>query len=624
MRPPPFFAFLLAAGACTSEPSVRVAAVRIESTWPGLIVDSTVTLTTSLIDADSNAVTGRPVHWTSFQPSVATVSDAGVVRGISPGFASIEARVDGAADTTLIIVVPHVGSLTVWRDTGSTLTGDTLWVGALPRDSNGAIIDYLRPTWVSRDSTRAVVSAEGAVRGVRPGNVWVVAALGPFRDSVAVRVMARVATFSLDPDTLVVTVGGTGQIAAEMRDSAGNALTDRTPQWLAGGPAALTVSATGIVTGVTGGNGTVVATIEGRADTVIVQVRTAGAFIAVASGDQHSCAATDTGRTYCWGYGGYGELGTGGMSSSSRPTLVTGAPPFVELASEVAHVCGRTSANVVWCWGAMTMGQTGNMSGPQWCQYGTPCRGIPLPITDTLRYVHIAAGTVNTCGITAGQEAWCFGGNGLGALGAGSSDTLPHPAALQVSGGHAWSRLTGSSYGGCGLTTAGAAWCWGAGDYGRLGDGSSGTVATIPVPVSGGHVLTAIESREWRTCAVDQAGQVWCWGGGSAVPAPVAGAAPFTAVTIGDQHVCGIGTDSLAYCWGDNTFGQLGNGMAGGSSAAPVPVSGGLKFSALASGTWHTCGIAAGRLYCWGEGSAGELGSGTGNRSVPTPIDGQP
>ena len=38
----------------------------------------------------------------------------------------------------------------------------------------------------------------------------------------------------------------------------------------------------------------------------------------------------------------------------------------------------------------------------------------------------------------------------------------------------------------CGLTSAGAAFCWGENGYGQLGDGTSGTDRLTPTAVSGG------------------------------------------------------------------------------------------------------------------------------------------
>lgn len=68
-----------------------------------------------------------------------------------------------------------------------------------------------------------------------------------------------------------------------------------------------------------------------------------------------------------------------------------------------------------------------------------------------------------------------------------------------------------------------------------------------------------------------------------------------------------------AYCWGRNA---LGNGTTQGSPV-PVPVSGGLTFTMLATGDTHTCGLTGGGVaYCWGSDNYDQLGNGSGGASL--------
>ena len=51
-----------------------------------------------------------------------------------------------------------------------------------------------------------------------------------------------------------------------------------------------------------------------------------------------------------------------------------------------------------------------------------------------------------------------------------------------------------------------------------------------------------------------------------------------------------------------------------------MPVVGGLTFSQLSAGGFHTCGrTPAGVAYCWGRGFAGQLGNGGATSSL-TPV----
>jgi len=96
----------------------------------------------------------------------------------------------------------------------------------------------------------------------------------------------------------------------------------------------------------------------------------------------------------------------------------------------------------------------------------------------------------------------------------------------------------------------------------------------------------------------------------------------FTAVGRGsvNGHTCGI-TAAGAYCWGWNLKGQLGDGTTIQRST-PVPVAGGMSFTSVGAGGFHSCGLtAAGAAYCWGGNSRGQLGDGTtDDRPTPTRV----
>lgn len=250
--------------------------------------------------------------------------------------------------------------------------------------------------------------------------------------------------------------------------------------------------------------------------------------------------------------------------------------------------------------------------------------------------VYEFATVTSHCGLTTGGSAWCWGENTLGSLGSGSPYpyvAVPVAAAAQVR----FVALTGESVV-CGLTSGGAAYCWGHNIYGAVGDGSRVNRPT-PVAVSGGLSFAQLSSRSDHTCGVTTSGAAYCWGadwfgelgdglsdnvtGGSrtsrATPDSVLGGLRFSAVSTGAFHTCGLTTVGDAYCWGANDIGQLGDGTMT-ERTSPVSVSGGLRFVALSAGSGHTCGLTStGAAYCWGFGVLGQLGDGAGATSL-TPI----
>src|SRR6266545_2918481 len=149
----------------------------------------------------------------------------------------------------------------------------------------------------------------------------------------------------------------------------------------------------------------------------------------------------------------------------------------------------------------------------------------------------------------------------------------------------------------CGLTTSGAAYCWGFGSRGELGTDQD-LFHLIPRPVVGGFSFDTLAGTGKR-CGRTVGGSAYCWGyiwetgvGFITIgrPTAVTGGLTFTQITAGATHACGLTSSGTAYCWGENTLGQLGDGMQT-YREDPAPVSGGLTFKAIAAGNLHTCGI---------------------------------
>ena len=175
-------------------------------------------------------------------------------------------------------------------------------------------------------------------------------------------------------------------------------------------------------------------------------------------------------------------------------------------------------------------------------------------------------------------------------------------------------------------------------------DGHVTRVATDPVGGLGGvpvvweYAYTGFEQVSTggnHACAVDRAGQVWCWGLNnygqlgngttvdSSLPVLVPGIASATAVAVsGNGSSCAV-VSGAAMCWGDNSSGQLGNGVMGGSSTTPVQVAGliaGVTDIALGPASYHACAIVQGAARCWGRNVHGQLGDGTTTDS-PSPVE---
>ena len=356
----------------------------------------------------------------------------------------------------------------------------------------------------------------------------------------------------------------------------------------------------------------------------------------VAPAPLHACAATQDGRTLCWGSNDQGTLGTGSVSApSALPVAVVAPFPLTSLTSGYSHTCAVGPGGVAYCWGlnafaALGIGTLGGASA-------TPT----TPASGGVSFVAIAAGGYHTCALTNAGEAWCWGWNlegqtGIGAV--GSPVILPQRVA---DGGLRFVQLAAGDSHTCALTATGAAYCWGGNGRGELGDDPAtiGAVRSTPFPVPGGHVFVSIDAGRTHTCGVTTSGQALCWGerdagqtgdgtvGGATIqPAPVSGNATFASISAGSQTTCGITTTGTALCWGRGDGGLLGDGSVTPAVATPVAVSGGHTFAqvsvSLASGPG---GVACarntlGQVWCWGAGGLGQRGDGTFTPAAGTPV----
>src|SRR3989441_6774788 len=99
-------------------------------------------------------------------------------------------------------------------------------------------------------------------------------------------------------------------------------------------------------------------------------------------------------------------------------------------------------------------------------------------------FAAVTGGALHTCGLATGLSAapYCWGGNGSGQLGDGTTMSQSSPVLVQTPAGVSFTALTAGTAHTCGVTAAGVAYCWGANGSGQLGDGTT-TGRLTPVRV---------------------------------------------------------------------------------------------------------------------------------------------
>ena len=196
-------------------------------------------------------------------------------------------------------------------------------------------------------------------------------------------------------------------------------------------------------------------------------------FRQVAAGNSSSCGVTTASKVFCWGSDQYGQVGNGGgISDRTTPTAVAGTLLFRQVDAMWDHVCGVTTAARAYCWGINGAGQLGDGT--------TTTRFAPTPVSGGIAFGRVSVGAGHTCGESTGDRAYCWGANNSGQLGDGTTTRRLTPGPVQ--GGIFFSQVSTGSSDSCGVASSNVAYCWGWNLYGQLGDGTIRNRLT-PVPV---------------------------------------------------------------------------------------------------------------------------------------------
>lgn len=350
-------------------------------------------------------------------------------------------------------------------------------------------------------------------------------------------------------------------------------------------------------------------------------------FHSLAAGERFTCGLDNDGKAFCWGQDNFGQLGTGEAEDrctrsiyalgpcARAPMPVAGGHKFTRLFAGDNHACAIDASKALWCWGANS-GQLGVVTESDNCRLEgsgeeslpVPCSRVPVRVPIERPVVSVAAGEYQTCAVDDSAALWCWpmsregnpmpkvfdrpitsivgGGNyfcaetsddGLRCWRSGDPvDTLRTLTGLKT--------LTASAGHACALDKEGRAWCWASDADGALGIGQNEHKKYDVVPptqVVGAHRFEFLATGATRTCGVDAAGALWCWGrvpeataddrcldsnyiGDSndcvTHPVHVQAHERFVGIAIGGRHQCALTTANAPICWGNGEAGQLGDG----------------------------------------------------------------
>jgi len=194
----------------------------------------------------------------------------------------------------------------------------------------------------------------------------------------------------------------------------------------------------------------------------------------------------------------------------------------------------------------------------------------------------------------------------------------------------------------------GTLWAWGAGQYGRLGDGNtSNHNLAVPTQIGTASNWVYVSAGGLHSAAIDANGDLWTWGAAgqgqlgnnttidSGAPAIISEPGPWRSVSAGARHTVAIKQDGTLWAWGENAQGAIGQNTGMGQYNVPMQVpalpgntwldasAGGYYDGGAAYGSF-TVGIQSdGSLWAWGWNSSGQLGNGnTSNQTAPVQVVG--
>ena len=183
-------------------------------------------------------------------------------------------------------------------------------------------------------------------------------------------------------------------------------------------------------------------------------------------GPKDACGVTAEGATLCWGanYGG-------------SPTAVAGEWAFTQISAGSEKVCAATVDLTAYCWGVFNAGPSLSFGTEDPTRVGVWGGDLAPDQLELWRFASVSTGGEHACGLTPEGTAYCWGNGNAGQLGTAGDFPVPDEKGsstpMAVAGELNFKALSTGHFHTCGVTSDGRAYCWGWNGAGQLGMGSS-------------------------------------------------------------------------------------------------------------------------------------------------------
>lgn len=279
--------------ACGDDGGTGPSAAATISVWPPTVelssLGASFQMTATVRDQDGQEISGAPVHWSSNDNSVATVSASGLVTSVQNGSATVTATSGSLSGTASITVAQRLAQIQV-SPAASRLSslGDTLRLVAEARDANGSAVADVVVTWSSGDDGVATVDSTGLVTAKANGTVEITAQGGGMKDAAEVAIAQLAAELDVVPASAsLLALGDTLRLMAFALDANDNEVAGLSVEWTSKNDAVASVDSTGLVTAVRTGSTDVFAATGELSDS-------AGVTIAQLASEVRVTPAVDT------------------------------------------------------------------------------------------------------------------------------------------------------------------------------------------------------------------------------------------------------------------------------------------------------------------------------------------
>ena len=200
------------------------------------------------------------VTWTSSTIANATVSAAGLVKGVTAGSSTITATLGSVAGSTSVTVTaPSITSISVTPDDMTLAIGVGQQYTASAIYSDGSIQDLVTGvTWTSSDTSVATVDANGLATTLAAGTTTITATVGTFTDSSVITVVsAHLQSITLTPTSVTMAPGTQQQFTATGNFDDGSTQVLTSALWSSSSTSVLAIDADGLGLAVGPGSSTV-------------------------------------------------------------------------------------------------------------------------------------------------------------------------------------------------------------------------------------------------------------------------------------------------------------------------------------------------------------------------------